>query len=219
MSTIYKASVAADQTQKRACSTRGKVILCQQGADHFATWCKTGKATVVDMVQLKQKCQLKHIRPLFKARITCANDIKVGDHLIQGYPSHWFHFLVTEVDPNDCAKVKCIYCLRTKVTECYLTLDVQTKQIYRIEYMESFAPDEAIRRARTEIGCRQWDPHARMSFVGWAKIGSNEGIEVGFLLNHTSPLSKNQIQSFAQLNPGDAIVKKEKYTYSHYYVV
>ena len=55
-----------------------------------------------------------------------------------------------------------------------------------------------------------------MWFVYWAKTGSNEGIEVGFLLNCTSPLSKSQIQSFAQLNPGDAIVKKDC-TFSHYY--
>ena len=215
----YKGSVSADQTRKRACSKKGKAVLSQQGADQFATWCKTGKATVVDMVQLKQKCQLKHIRPLYKARITCANDIKVGDHLIQGYPSHWFHFLVTEVDPNDCAKVKCIYCLRTRVMECYLTLDVQAKQIYRIEYMESFSSDEAIRRARTKLGHTQWHPHARLIFVRWAKTGSNEGIEVGFLLNRAIPLSKSQIQSFSQLNPGDAIVKKEKRKFSHYYIV
>ena len=215
----YRGTVSADVTQKRACSKRGKIVLGEQGADHFATWCKTGKATAVDMVQLKQKYQLKHIRPLYKTRITCANDIKVGDHLIQGYPSHWFHFLVTEIDPNDSAKVKCVYCLRTKVTECYFTLDILAKQIYRIEYMESFSPDEAIRRARKQIGHRQWNPHARMWFVRWAMTGSDEGIEVGFLLNRTSPLSKSQVQSFAQLNPGDAIVKKENHTFSHYYVV
>ena len=215
----YRGTVSADVTQKRACSKRGRTVLSEQGADHFATWCKTGKATAVDMVQLKQKYQLKHIRPLYKTRITCANDIKVGDHLIQGYLSHWFHFLVTEIDPNDSAKVKCIYCLRTKVTECYFTLDVLAKQIYRIEYMESFSPDEAIRRARTRISRTQWNPHARLTFVRWAKTGSDEGIEVGFLLNRTSPLSKSQVQSFAQLNPGDAIVKKENGTLSHYYVV
>ena len=215
----YKHSVSADQTKKRACSEIGKKIMKEKGVEYLVTWAKTGKSTPVNMLQIMEKEQLKQVRPLFKERITDANQVKVGDHLIQWYTTYWFHFLVSEIDPNDPNKLKCIYCLRTYIAECDLTLNMRDNEVYRIEYFESFSPNEAIRRARSKLGTRTRDIFARLQFVRWAKTGSDEGIEIDFLINHTLPLSKSEIQSFAQLNRGDAIVKKEKVSYAHYYIV
>ena len=215
----YKHSVSADQTKKRACTEIGKKIMKEKGIEYYVTWAKTGKSTPVNMPQIMEKEQLKQVRPLFKERISNANQVKVGDHLIQGYATHWFHFLVSKIDPNDPNKLKCIYCLRTYITECDLTLNMRDKEVYRIEYFESFSPNEAIRRARSKLGTRKYTPLARLWFVRWAKTGSDEGVEIDFLLNHTLPLSKSEIQSFAQLNRGDSIVKKEKLSYAHYYIV
>jgi len=216
----YEQSVPADQTMKRACNVKGNRTLSEKGPECFATWAKTGKPMAVSMSQLKtKKAQLRHIRPLYLERVTSPNDICVGDHLIQGYPTHWFHFLVAAKDPSDPSKVTCIYCLRTKVAECDITLDLQDKDVYRIQYPESFAPKEAIDRARSQVGKRKFRLDARMWFVRWAKTGSDEGIEVDFLDNHSLPLTKSRIRSFAQLNVGDAIVKKEKRSFAHYYLV
>jgi len=41
-----------------------------------------------------------------------------------------------------------------------------------------------------------------MWFVRWAKTGSDEGLEVDLLDDHSLPISK----SFVQMNVGDAIV-------------
>ena len=216
----YEQSVPADQTKERACNVKGNRILSEKGPEYFATWARTGKPMAVNMSQLKtKKAQLRHIHPLYLERVTSPNDIHVGDHLIQGYPTHWFHFLVAAKDPSDPSKVTCIYCLRTKVAECDITLDLQDKDVYRIQYPESFAPKDAIDRARSQVGKRKFRLDARMWFVRWAKTGSDEGIEVDFLDNHSLPLTKSRIRSFAQLNVGDAIVKKEKRSFAHYYLV
>ena len=216
----YEQSVSADQTKKRAWSEQGKQILSEKGAEYFTTWAKTGNALPVNMSQIRQgKMQLRQTRPLYRERITSVDDIKVGDHLIQCYPTHWFHFLVSGKSASDSARINCIYCLRTNVHECEIMLNVQKTDVYRIQYFETFAPEEAIRRARKEVGKRKYKPNARLWFVRWAKTGSDEGIEVDFLENRSMPVSKSQISSFAQLNEGDAIVKKEKLSFAHYYIV
>ena len=216
----YKQSVPADQVKKRACSEQGKCILSEKGPECFATWAQTGKPMAVNMLHLKtKKPQLRHIRPLYRERVTSPDDIRVGDHLVQGYPSHWFHFLVAEKFPNDPSRVRGIYCLRTKVAECDITLDLLKEDVYRIQYPESFAPEEAIARATSQVGERKCALHARMWFVRWAKTGSDEGLEVDLLENHSLPLTKSRIRSFAQLNVGDAIVKKETLFPTRYYLV
>ena len=216
----YKQSVSADQVTKRACSEQGKRILNEKGPECFATWAQIGKPMAVNMSQLKRKKpQLRQIRPLYRERVLSPDDIRVGDHVVQGYPTHWFHFLVAEKFPNDPSTVRAIYCLRTKVAECDITLDLQEKDVYRIHYTESFAPEEAKARAKSQVGKRYWKPYARMFFVRWAKTGSDEDLEVDLLDNRSLPLTKSRIQSFAQLNVGDAIVKKESWFPARYYLV
>ena len=218
----YKQSVSPSETKKRAFSHQGQKILNEKGVQFFATWAKTGKAQQVDMTQLRnEKETIKQICPLFKERVTSFEAIKEGDHLIKRYPTYWCHFIISKVMPTEShqkGKVKCIYCLRTKVIESEFSLNVHGDQIYRIQYAETFPPDKAIERARAKVGERIFHPHARMQFVRWAKTGSKEDIEIDCLENLSLPLSKSQIQSFAQLNEGDIIFKTGTW-FDHYYIV
>jgi len=217
----YEQSVPAKQTKKRARNVKGNHILSEKGQEYFATWAKTGKPMAVSMSQLRmKKAQLRHIRPLYRERVTSPDEIRIGDHLIQRRdPTHWLHFLVAAKDENYPSKVICIFCYNTRVRELDFILDVQKSDVYRIQYPESFAPEEAIRRARSRVGEWKFSQNARMWFVRWAKTGSHEGLEVNLLFNRSLPITKSKIQSFAQLNVGDAIVKKEKWSFAHYYLV
>ena len=219
----YNQSVSLSETKKRAFSQMGQQILNEKGEQYFATWAKTGNSQQVDMHQLRSENEtIKQIRPLFKERITSLESIKEGDHLIESYPTHWFHFMISEIISTESHQkgiVKGIYCLRTKVVESEFPLHVHDDKIYRIQYAETFPPEKAIRRAREEVGKRRFDPHDRMQFVRWAKTGSDEDIAVEFLKNLSLPFSKSQIQSFAQLNEGDIVVKKETLSLARYYII
>ena len=219
----YNQSVSPTETKKRVFSQQGEQIWKEKGAQFFATWTKTGNAQQVNMTQLTSENEtIKQICPLFKERITSFENIKKGDHLIKCYHTHMFHFIISEIistESHQKGTVKGIYCLRTKVSESDFPLHVHDDEIYRIQYAETFPPEIAIRRAREEVGERKFDPHARMQFVRWAKTGSGEDIEVEFLKNLSLPFSKSQIQSFAQLNEGDIVVKKETYSLARYYII
>ena len=218
----YQQSLRLDATFQRAMSERGFEILTQcrnrSELSKFVSWTKIGKQEHIDVLQLKS--QIAQLCPFQREKILSVDEIQVGDHLIRSYPTHWWHFMVTEVNPSDSFKFKTIYCYRSHISETEETLDPSNNDIYRIIYPESLPVPTAIERARSKLGTFNFSPHARMWFVRWAKTGSEDGIEVDFLLNNVVPASKSSISTFAQLNPGDYLVEEEdKVTPWHHYLV
>ena len=226
----YRQSLPSGEVVARACSDKGKKVLQASGecVDRYMSWAKTGKQHPVDIPALKQQqlC-IAQIRPQHRMKVLSMGDIQVGDHLIQAKPTHWFHFMVTEsnIDSTNPYKIKAIYCLRTSIREEEITIDPGKQSIYKIDYPESFPTESAIERARSKLQTsgRMYSPLARQWFVRWAKTGSDEGIEVDFLANNAFPVSKSQILTFAQLNPGDYLVggvntKSDPSCWHHYLV-
>ena len=216
----YKQTLPVDDVFRRAMSDRGFEVLreCRSELSKFVTWAKTGRKEIFNVLQLKS--QIAQLCPFQHEKILFVGQIKVGDHLIRSYPTHWWHFMVTEVDPFDCFKFKTIYCYRSRISETEETLDPSKNDIYRIIYPESLPVTTALERARSMVGTHHWSPLGRMWFVRWAKTGSEDGIEVDFLLNNAMPASKSRICTFAQLNPGDYLVEEEgKMIPWHHYLV
>ena len=222
----YQQSLPVVEVFQRAMSDKGFEVLreCKNETSKFVSWAKTGRKEVVYVTKLKS--QIAQLRPFQREKILSVNQIKVGDHLIQscGIPklhTHWWHFMVTEVrHPSDPFKFKIIYCNNSRISETEETLDPSKDDIYRIIYPESLPVATAIERAWSKLGTYDFSPLGRMWFVRWAKTGSDDGIEVDFLLNNAMPASKSRICTFAQLNPGDYLVEEEdKATPWHHYIV
>ena len=216
----YEQSLPVDNVFRRAMSDRGFEVLreCRGELSKFVTWAKTGRKVICNVLQLKS--QIAQLCPFQHEKILSVDQIQVGDHLIRSYPTHWWHFMVTEVYPSDSFKFKTIYCYRSRISETEETLDPSKNDVYRIVYPESLPVETAIERARSKLGTFHFSPLGRMWFVRWAKTGSEDGIEVDFLLNNAMPASKSRISTFAQLNPGDYLVEEEsKLTKSHHYLV
>jgi len=216
----YKQSLKVDEVFQRAMHEKGFQVLkeCREELSKFVSWAKTGRKMVINVMQLKS--QIAQLCPFQREKILSVDQIRLGDHLIRSYPTHWWHFMVTERHPPDSFKFKTIYCYRSRILETEETLDPSKNDIYRIIYPESFPVETAIERARSKLGTYRFSPRGRMWFVRWAKTGSEDGIEVDFLLNNAMPASKSSIRTFAQLNPGDYLVEKEnKLTKWHHYLV
>ena len=218
----YQQSLPLDATFQRAMSERGFEILTQcrnrNELSKFVAWTKIGKQDHIDVLQLKS--QIAQLCPFQREKILSVDEIQVGDHLIRSYPTHWWHFMITEVYSSDPFKFKTIYCYRNCISETEETLDPSKNDIYRIIYPESLPVETAIERARSKLGTFHFSPLGRMWFVRWAKTGSEDGIEVDFLINNAMPASKSRISTFAQLNPGDYLVEEEdKATLWHHYLV
>ena len=216
----YKQSLPVDDVFRRAMSDKGFKVRtdCRSELSKFVSWAKTGRKEIIDVLQLKS--QIAQLCPFEREKILSVDQIQVGDHLIRSYPAHWWHFMVTEVHPSDSFKFKTIYCYRNRISETEEILDPNKDDIYRIIYPESLPVATALERARSKVGTYHLSPLKRMWFVRWAKTGSEEGIEVDFLLNNAMPASKSRICTFAQLNPGDYLVEDEsKLTKWHHYLV
>jgi len=206
----YKQSLPVDTAFQRAMSERGREILqaCRGESSKFISWAKTGKKELIDVLQLDKK--IAQLCPLLCEKISCIDEIKVGDHLIQAYPGHWWHFMITKVHKSDPPKFDTIYVsYRNHIKETEEPLVPTKDDIYRIVYPESLPVATAIERARSKIHEVKLSPLARMWFIRWAKTGSDEGIEVEFLFNNAKPATKSRICAFTQLNPGDYLVEKE----------
>ena len=220
----YPQSLPVVEVVQRAMSDKGSEVLreCRSELSKFVSWAKTGRKEIINVTQLRS--QIAQVCPFQHEKILSVNQIKVGDHLIKscGIPkfhTHWWHFMVTEVShpPNP---FKIIHCTNSRISETEETLDPSKNDIYRIIYPESLCVNEALKRARSKLGTYDFSPHARMWFVRWAKTGSEDGIEVEFLLNNAIPASKSRISTFAQINPGDYLVEEEdKVTPWHHYLV
>ena len=126
----YKQTLPVDDVFRRAMSDRGFEVLreCRSELSKFVTWAKTGRKEVVDVLKLKS--QIAQLCPFQREKILFVGQIQVGDHLIRSYPTHWWHFMVTEVYPFDSFKFKTIYCYCTHISETEETLDPSKNDIY-----------------------------------------------------------------------------------------
>ena len=73
-------------------------------------------------------------------------------------------------------------------------------KVYKVLYTEEFAPEVAIKRARSRVGEIKVDLWARMEFVRWAKTGSNEALQ-----DNCTLLRREKVESAMQLKRGDHV--------------
>ena len=220
----YEEHLPPDVVLARAESREGQQLLqsCPQDPSLFVTWAITGRKSSVKAEELIKKQELKQVRPISYKRITSetCGEIQPGDHLFVDYHYRYrWHYMVTEV----CAEehvFKTVYYLRGAVRETVESIDPSKLNVYKVIYAEEFAPEVAIRRARSRVGEKKVDLWARTEFVRWAKTGSDEGVEVDFMTNLSAPYSKSSIACFSQLNPGDYLIVEEgRFTEYHHCLV
>ena len=212
----------------RAKSQAGQDLLqrCADDCTKFIYWAKTGKELEISPDMLLQNSkQLCLKRPISYDKILSPTEIQVGDHLFwdtDKTKSYRKHVMVTECNVDgDEMMFRLIYCAKS------LTFKERVKSfaksigqdVYRVNYPESLLADLAIKRARSQLGEHTFKPLARLWFVRWAKTGSDEGLEIGFLKNNTRPVTKSRISCFTQLNPGDYLVVESKMNLYHHYIV
>ena len=216
----YNEALPPSVVLNRARSSEGEKLLhaCMDDPSQFVTWSKIGRQFPIDGSELlRRPTQLQLNRPLSYIKLLSTDEIEIGDHLFVDYKAYRWHFMVTGKVED--MKYKTIYCFRTAIKETIEVLDPEKDSIYKVLYSEEDTPEIAIKRARTRLGSRDMNPLARMEFVRWAKTKSTEGLEVSFLINRSMPSSKSQVFCFTQLNPGDYLVKTEKFEPNHHYLV
>ena len=191
----YTEHLPPDTILVRAESDEGQRILqsCRHDSSLFVSWAITGKQTSVKAEELIKKQELKLVRPTWYKRITpqTCDKIQLGDHLFVDRLTYRWHFMVTEIcdEPN---VFKAVYYSNGSMKETVETINPSKLKVYKVMYAEEFAPEVAIKRARSRVGEIKVDLWARVEFVRWAKTGSNEGVEVDFMTNsscllYTSP--------------------------------
>ena len=222
----YPQSLPADEALKRGSSPEGEEILRVGGggeSTRFVTWAKVGKELSLTPSKLIQKKQVALIRPQMYEKILCTDDIAIGDHLFIPNPAYRWHFLVSEKIQSaaqSAPSFKVTYLLRGSIKETEEVLNPTRDDIFRVVYSEEFPPRQAVQRARALIGKVNLKPTARMWFVRWAKTGSEEGLEVDFLLRRSLPVAKTRLACFTQLDPGDYLVMdKGRFIPRHHYIV
>lgn len=220
----YTQHLPPEEVLARAGSREGQQLLqsCLHDASLFVSWAITGRESSVKAEELIKKQELKQVRPICYKRITqeTCNEIQPGDHLFVDYHFRYrWHYMVTEV----CAEehvFKTVYYLRGAVRETVESIDPSKLNVYKVIYVEEFAPKVAIKRARLRVGEKKVDLWARTEFVRWAKTGSDEGVEVDFMTNLSVPHSKSSIACFSQLSPGDYLIVEEgRFTEYHHCLV
>ena len=224
----YSHSLPSHEINVRAESQIGKDLLQRcttNDCSQFIYWTKTGQLieTLTQNVFLQKSRRLTIIRPISYDKVLSPDEIRVGDHLFwnKNMKSYRYHVMVTEcnVDGNQ-LKFKLIYCSKSRFKEKVKTFGSNMgEDTYRINYLEALPADLAIMRARSQLKELNFKPLARLWFVRWAKTGSDEGLEVGFLKNNTRPVTKSRILSFSQLNRGDYLVEEPKMNFYHHYIV
>ena len=207
----------------RAESNEGQRMLqsCRHDPSLIISWAVTGKQLSIKAEELIKKQELKMVRPTCYKRISpeVIGEIQPGDHLFVDRPTHRWHLMVTEIC-DELNTFKAAYYSNGSVKETTETIDPAKLNVYKVLYTEEFAPEVAIKRARSRVGEIKVDLWARMEFVRWAKTGSNEGIEIDFMTNLSMPSSKSSIMCFRQLVPGDyLVVEKNKTTSYHHCLV
>ena len=219
----YNHSLPSQEVNIRAESKAGKKLL-KDNCSVFIPWAKTGKEIKLPPDLLERAKRLSIIRPISYEKVLSPDEIHVGDHLFwdkDKVKSYRQHVMVTEcnVEENP-IMFRSIYCSKTRFKEkvkCFARS--MGEDTYKVNYPEALPPQLAIKRARSQLGEHNFKPLARLWFVRWAKTGSDEGLEIGFLKNNTRPVTKSRITCFSQLNRGDYLVEEPKLNFYHHYIV
>ena len=216
---------------KRANSDAGSEILSNNSTDHsrFVTWAKTGREVSVTISEfLKDMPSTKQRRTSYY-KILSPDAIKTGDHLVECSLDKRRHFIVTECVAG--TSFNTISCSNTTINEESELIDLSLGQeLYRIEYTDelltqistaenhSTVTDSSlsVKKARSLLGQKMYNPWAPMLFITWAKTGAMEEFE---LTTTSNPISKSVIKSFDQLVPGDYLVVKPLSGWTHHYIV
>ena len=243
----YSQCLPPEDVLQRAKSTIGKIMLLKKNRlnpDHFVSWAKTGRECSISdsESEIKQKLKIADRRPQRYEKIMSPEEIKVGDHLFTKNESiHEIfytstHYFVTEKIANVVDPIfKVIHFVfgTTKEKEHkfnFETEDGSCPVYYRVIYPEGFSCDLAVKRARSLVG-KKLQLAFGSTVVRWIKTGSEEGLEVQFLINNSAPTSKSQIACFTQLNPGDYLLVqdpqsesligsvKKAIVFDHHYIV
>ena len=226
--TNYSESLPPEDVLQRANSAIGRAILMKDGInpDGFASWAKTGRELSVSdsESEIKKNLQIADRRPLRYEKIMSPDDIKIGDHLFTKDKLDYFindlslpttHFFVTERLKNTANPIFKVITLSLgtikEVEKEFSPLAVRaTWPVHRVIYPEEFSFDLAVKRARSLVG-KKFSALAIFgsTMLRWIKTGSEEGLEINFLIDSSAPTSKSQIACFTQLNPGDYLIKQK----------
>ena len=223
----YSSSLPYNETLLRAKSKQGEEILKRNPNDYsyFANWAKTG--------QIKRICpDVNIMNGKSYAKVTCCNEIRKGDHLIQlehpeRYPDGLRHLLVTEC-AGECEH-KVLFCERNNLCERVLKIMKDEEKVYIVkqEGDERLVPEDVVERGRKQIG-QKYNPWDRMLFITQVKSHAEEtGVSDSQnpCASRVLPCSRSRIMCFKQVSPGDYIIKepttynKTIDTYHHYLVI
>ena len=230
----YSQSLPSEDVLQRARSDSAKNVLIKHNfnPDYFASWAKTGKELPIFepfLSELLKKPKIAEIRPLRYEKIMSPDEIQVGDHLftknildIVDYELHKSHFIVVErLDHTVNPVFSVIRFSKGILVEAEHKfnphIEEGSSQVYRVVYPEEFPGELAVKRTRSLLK-KRFLATCASSLMRWAKTGSEEGLEIDFLINNCAPTSKSQIACFTQLNPGDYVIKDAK-TFDHHYLV
>jgi hypothetical protein len=223
----YSQSLPSKDVLQRAKSDSAREVLVKHHAntDCFVSWAKTGKELPIDESSLRkllQRPKIAEIRPVRYENIVSPDEIQVGDHLfinkildIVDYKLPRSHFLVVERNVRTVNPVFNIIhfskgTLKEGEHEFNPCIEEGSSQVYRVIYPEEFPGELAVKRIRSMLN-KDLLPTCASSLMRWAKTGSEEGLEIDFLINSSAPISKSQISCFTQLNPGDYLIYDAKF--------
>ena len=232
----YSQSLPSEDVLQRAISDSAKDILVKNNLnpDCFVSWAKTGKELPISessLTELLKKPMIGEIRPLWYEKIMSPDEIQVGDHLftknivdivVNDYELYNSHFIVVERLTRTLNPVFNVIHFSKGILveaehEFNPRIEEGSSQVYRVVYPEEFPGELAVKRTRSLLN-KRFLATCASSLMRWAKTGSEEGLEIDFLINNCAPTSKSQIACFTQLNPGDYLIKEVK-TFNHHYLV
>jgi hypothetical protein len=230
----YSQTLPSEDVLQRARSENAKDILVKHNlnADYFVSWAKTGKELPIldcTLSELLKKPKIAEIRPVRYEKIMSPDEIQVGDHLftkmildIVDYELQKSHFIVMERLAHTANPVFNVIRFSKGILveaehEFNPRIEDGSSQVYRVVYPEEFPGELAVKRIKSLLK-KRFLVTCASSIMRWAKTGSEEGLEIDFLINSCAPTSKSQIACFTQLNPGDYLMKDTR-AFNHHYLV
>lgn len=230
----YSQTLPSEDVLQRAKSDSARDILVKQklNADCFVSWAKTGKELpILDSIlsELLKKPKIAEIRPVRYEKIMSPDEIQVGDHLftkmildLVDYELQKSHFIVVERLARTANPVFNVVHFSKGVLveaehEFNPRIEDGSSQVYRVAYPEEFPGELTVKRIKSLLK-KRFLVTCASSVMRWAKTGSEEGLEIDFLINSCAPTSKSQIACFTQLNPGDYLMKDAR-AFNHHYLV
>ena len=230
----YSQSLPSEDVLQRARSDNARDILVKHNlnADFFISWAKTGKELPnFDSIlnELLKKPKIAEIRPVRYEKIMSPDEIQVGDHLftknildIVDYELQKTHFIIVKRLAHTVNPIFSVIQFSKGILieaehEFNPRIEDGSSQVYRVVYPEEFPGELAVKRVRS-LSKKRFLTTCASSLMRWAKTGSEEGLEIDFLINSCAPTSKSQIACFTQLNPGDYLIKDTR-AFDHHYLI